>query len=165
MAPVAPVKPRKPRSTGQNDRPVAIPPEAAALVLAARPAEPAPYAAKAPVEPRKKPRPAPEAAPAPREPPSGWHPDNKPGKPKSQTKPGKPAKRAQNAADTSRRFTPPTGSTPARAGDSPGFAPYKKRPASGTAPGAAPGGKPKGKQGGFAKPRSPKPGKPGGKGN
>ncbi|MCX7302234.1 MAG: DEAD/DEAH box helicase [Rhodobacterales bacterium] len=165
VAPVAPVKPRKPRTKAQGDTAAAMPsdnPGPVSSAPAARPAEPAYTATPAPgppAKPRKKPRPTADATPPVREDASGWHPDNKPGKPKPRAKPGKdgkPTNRAQNAADTSRRFTPPAGSTPTRAGDSPGFVPYKKRTATGP--------KPKGKQGGFAKPFAPRPGKPGGKG-
>ncbi len=109
---------------------------------------------------------APAVAPVAEAPKTGWHPDNKPGKPKPllnnkatdggpDRRPAKPAKSAGNAADTSKRFTPPARTVPLTAGDSPGFVPYKKRP-------AAPGGKPAGKPGGFAKPYSPKGGKGGG---
>jgi ATP-dependent RNA helicase DeaD len=165
MAPVAPLKPRKPRPKAQGDTTPALPQDgpgpvsSAPAVRAAEPAITAPPAPQAPATPRKKPRPAADAAPPVRQDAAGWHPDNKPGQPNPRAKPGKdgkPDKRAPNAADTSRRFTPPPGGTPARAGDSPGFAPYKKRTPGGT--------KPKGKPGGFTKPFAPKPGKPGGKG-
>lgn len=90
---------------------------------------------------------------------SGWTPDSKPGRPSKprgdaapDQRPAKPKKGHANAADTSKRFTPPP-----VAGDSPGFAPYKKRKAAGQAPSKGPAtGKPKGKQGGYAKPKSPK---------
>lgn len=120
----------------------------------------APVAVIPPKEPKPRAKTISVAEPAalPRK--TGWSPDSKPRKgpapspkPKAEfapdNRPVKPRKAHANAADTSKRFTPPAGAVPTTAGDSPGFARYKKRAPTGPA-------KPKAKPGGFAKPFSPK---------